>query len=103
MAWRDPRMKPRQELAFWSTFRLMAERASHQAPAEAGAGRGFKTVADHAASKADIGEPSRARRIGRPINATTAPCAALLEVPCYHIMATTLPSHSRLRGRRGIA
>ncbi len=46
-------MKPRQELAFWSTFRLMAEKASYQAPAKAGAWQAFRTVADHAADQAD--------------------------------------------------
>ena len=46
-------MKPRQELAFWSTFRLVAERASYQAPAQAGAWQAFRTVADHAGRKAD--------------------------------------------------
>ncbi len=46
-------MKPRQELAFWSTFRLMAEKASYQAPAEEGAWQAFRAVADHAARKAE--------------------------------------------------
>jgi hypothetical protein len=46
-------MNPRQELAFWSTFRLMAEKASYEAPAKAGAWQAFRTVAVHAAHKAD--------------------------------------------------
>src|SRR3954454_23229457 len=62
-------MKPRHELAFWSTFRLMAEKAAFQAPAQEGAWQAFRTVADHAARKADYwkvvaGAQDRPARIG---------------------------------------
>ena len=44
-------IKARQELAFWATFRQMAERASHQAPARHGAYSAYRLVAEDAARK----------------------------------------------------
>ena len=44
-------IRPRQELAFWSTMHRMAERAAHQAPARDGAYKAFRLVAEDAAEK----------------------------------------------------
>jgi hypothetical protein len=46
-------MKPRLELAFWSTFGRMAEKASYEAPAQQGTWQACRTVVDHAAAKTE--------------------------------------------------
>jgi hypothetical protein len=46
-------MKPRLELAFWSTLSRMAEKASYEAPDQAGAWQAYRTVVDHAAQKTE--------------------------------------------------
>ncbi len=64
-------VRPRHELAFWSTLSRMAEMASYQAPSRPGADDAFKLVAECAAEKQKFWEAVTAPPPKRYITSAT--------------------------------